>query len=169
MWFGLIRGSNGQCVEGVGLSPQPLGSTREERVRRRVPRSRGFELVRCLWEPGSRSQELRGEDKWTEERAGGWTGRRIRGCDMKLLPSWTAVLRGKPWGRAWPWAQRPTSRWTLMGLGQHRREQSQGPQAQAPPAEDPQPLGSPQPPGGEDRPGPGRLQWLRGSHAGTSA
>ncbi|XP_036702550.1 solute carrier family 23 member 1 isoform X3 [Balaenoptera musculus] len=27
---------------------------------------------------------------------------------MKLLPSWTAVLRGKPWGRAWPWAQRPT-------------------------------------------------------------
>ena len=40
---------------------------------------------------------------------------------MKLLPSWTAVLPGSPQGRAWPWAQRPRSRWTLRGLGRHGR------------------------------------------------
>ncbi|KAM9105118.1 solute carrier family 23 member 1 isoform 2-T2 [Megaptera novaeangliae] len=78
-------------------------------------------LSPCVW-----SQELRGEDKWTEERAGGWTGRRIRGCDMKLLPSWTAVLRGKPWGRAWPWAQRPTRTAHTCAPKMRAQEDSEG-------------------------------------------
>lgn len=53
---------------------------------------------------------------------------------MKLLPSWTAVLPGSPRGRAWPWAQRLRSRWTLRGLGRHRRELNLGPGTQTPPA-----------------------------------
>uniref|UniRef100_A0A4X1VBT3 Solute carrier family 23 member 1 n=1 Tax=Sus scrofa TaxID=9823 RepID=A0A4X1VBT3_PIG len=37
---------------------------------------------------------------------------------MRLLPGWTAVVPVSSRGRAWPWAQRPRSRWTpLRGVG----------------------------------------------------
>ena len=59
--------------KGWGCLSSPLGSTEEKRVGRKVLRSTGFELVRQLWEPGSSSQEGRGEDRQAEERAGGWS------------------------------------------------------------------------------------------------
>lgn len=91
---------------------------------------------------------------------------------MKLLPSWRAVLPMGLLDRSWPWAQQPRSRWALggLGLGQHRGEQNQGPQAQPPPGEEPQALRPSQtlsassrphgqagvdPPGGKDRLDPG--------------
>lgn len=102
--------------------------------------------------PGAESQEGRGENRQTEEQAGGWTGGRIQGCDMKLLPSWRSVLPVGPRGRFWPWAQQPRSRWALGGWA-----------GAAVWGAEPQPLGPSRPhgqtgldlPGGKDRLGPG--------------
>lgn len=67
----------------------------------------GVQALNCqtTLEPGSSSQEGRGEDRQAEQRAGGWSNGLeadkpwIQGCDMKLPPSWTAMLPGSPRGR----------------------------------------------------------------------
>lgn len=95
----------------------PLGSTGEERVGRKVLRSSS---EASNWSDdfgnlGAESQEGRGENRQTEEQAGGWTGGRIQGCGMKLLPSWRAVLPVGARGRFWLWTQQTRSRWALGG------------------------------------------------------
>lgn len=120
-----LGSARGPCLcmdtvcEGWGCPPSPRGSAGEgPGGRRNVLRSSGFELVRRLGEAGSRSPEGGGEDGGGQRDGPESAARPTQGGDMRLLPGWTAVVPVSSRGRAWPWAQRPRSRWTpLRGVG----------------------------------------------------